>query len=487
MKKLFALLLALCLVIGLVACTKPADNNPTGPSTNNNTNENNNNNNADVPAKPEDSPYYGKTLQIYGMGTDESYTNYESFGKGSYLWMMKAAMVEWATLNGVTLEFKGKYSSAGVLGDINSGGDPDIVFETNHFPDVANVGVADAFTDAEYNKLAEICGKEYLELMNYKTKAYGFVFPWSGTMMLYYNKSQFEKYEVKTPKEYFLEGTWNWENFMKAAEAMTMDLNADGEKDLYGVNKNAWTRLVQSMKTDPATGKLVSTIDEPYIKDYFQMKYDAYTTKQIVSSNGDKIQSNVTYPMHVMQISDCEPYNFEHMFRTIPNGDLLEVVPVPEWVGENGEKLSTSRMTPSAGHIAKSCNEREAAVDLLAYVLKAGMKYISDFSLGAVKCDFAGITGACDLSKQWKEAFAQVCADRAEAIKEVEHYDADLVAKINEYLSTKGLYAFGSYTGVTELIKYEEITKMPPASAIAAIREKYQASLDKYNELYIQA
>ena len=46
-------------------------------------------------------------------------------------------------------------------------------------------------------------------------------------------------------------------------------------------------------------------------------------------------------------------------------------------------------------------------------------------------------------------------------------------------------YVGGTYTGITVLTSYKELTQMPPASSIPAIKEKYQSQLDKYNDLYI--
>jgi len=491
MKKLLALFLVLCTLVGLVACGKKDDSaaNNNNPTTGNNTSSNPTGTSEDphLTVTPETSPYKGKTLEIYGMGTEVSLTNYDSFGKGNYMWMEKAAMEEWAAINGVTIEWKGSYNQNAILASIQSGDHPDLIFHSNMYPAISNTGLTAEFTDEEYNKLAAICGKEYLDLMTYKTKSVGVVRPWTGTMMCYYNKTMFENYGVKTPKEYFMEGQWTWENFMKCAEEMTKDIDSDGKIDTYGVPADSMGNLINPWKQDE-TGKLVSVIDEPWLQDYFQLKYDMYTVKKVVMTPGkNQIQKNVTYPMTAMQISDCEPYNFEHMYQAIANGDELEVVPAPEWRGKNGETLGKSKLTQSVFHMASSCDEREAAVDMMAYLLKCGLKYVSDFSLGAVKCDYVGMQGKCELSKKWMEAFKTVCENRAADVKQIENYDEELVAKINEYLSDKGHYIFGTYTGIkTRLDQYSDITKLPPASSIPAIREKYQAALDTYNSTYIK-
>jgi len=489
MKKILALLLVLCTLVGLVACGKkePASTNSSTPTTGNSTSDpTGTTEDPNLTVTPETSPYNGKTLEIYGIGTAVSYTNYDSFGKGNYLWMEKAAIEEWAAINGVKIEWKGTYNQNGILASIQSGDHPDLIFQSNQFPAISNVGLTAELTDAEYEKLAAICGNVYLDMLKYKGKATGFVYPWTGTYMCYYNKTMFENYGVKTPKEYFMEGTWNWENFTKCAVEMTKDIDSDGDIDTYGVNNDSMYALVNTWKQDE-TGKLISTIDEPWIQDYIRLKYDMYAVKKIVQNPGaNQIQKNVTYPMCAMQISDCEPYNFEHMYQSIANGDELEVVPIPEWRGENGETLGMSRLTQSAVYMASSCDEREAAVDLLAYLLKCGLKYISDFSLGAVKCDYVGMQGKCDLSKKWMEAFKKVCEDRAAAVKEIENYDEELVAKINTYLVGEGLAVNYNVSKVAVLSGYAEIINLPPASSIPIIKQKYQAALDAYNDTYIK-
>ena len=151
MKKLLALVLVLCLVVGLVACTKPAEQNPTTPTT--------------TPTTGETS-FKGKTLQIWGNGTETSYTNFDSFGKGNYIWMMRAAIDEWAHINGVTIKYAGSYNQNAILSAMASGEKPDIIFQTENFPVVANYGIVSAWTDEEYKTLTEIAGNsKYMDML----------------------------------------------------------------------------------------------------------------------------------------------------------------------------------------------------------------------------------------------------------------------------------------------------------------------------------
>jgi len=487
MKKLLALLLVLCTLVGLVACGKkePASTNSSTPTTGNNTSSNPTGTSEDphLTVTPETSPYKGKKLQVYGMGTAVSYTNYDSFGKGNYLWMLKAAAEEWAAINGVTIEYKGSYSQNGILAAINSGEHPDLIWQSNHFPAMANAGLTAAFTEAEYAKLAEICDPGFLDLMNYKGESHGFIVPWVGNIMCYYNKTMFENFGVKTPKEYFMEGNWTWTTFTKCMEEMTKDLDSDGKTDIYGLPNDSGIGGFKMFYEDE-NGRLVSQIDSQRYYDYLEWKYNVDVVKKLVKIPGtNQIQKNVTYPMYAMQTSDCEPYNFEHLYQAIPNGDELEVVPMPRYDGKDPDGKTELQFTQSGYSMCAGCDEREATVDLLAYILKCGLKYMSDFSLGDYKCDYVGMQGKCDLSKTWMEAFKKVCEDRAVKLKEVENYDKDLIAKIYEEIGQYSWKMYKTYTGVN--VKFKEIGTLPPASAIPAMREKLQGQLDKYNELYI--
>ena len=441
------------------------------------------------PSKPTGNPAFsGKTLEIYGMGTNESYNHDDWDGIGNYLWMQRAAVVEWADLNNVNVKFMGSYSQTQIQAAMTSREKPDLLFHTNMFPGIANAGLPAAFTQAEYDKLAAICDNTWLDMMTYGTQKVGLVLPWTGTMMCYYNKTMFDEYEVKTPKEYFDEGQWTWENFEKCMIEMTKDKDSDGEIDTYGLPGDSWGNLVNPWAYNDK-GELISTIDEPWMRDFFQMKYDAFTVKEITVAHKNNIQKNVIYPMFAMQLSDCETYRFEHLYQTIANGNELEVVPVPEWVGENGQKLNNTKVTQACVSLAVSCDERELAVDCLSYLLKCGLKYISDTSFGAIPCEYDGIQGYCEYSNTWKELFTEACSDRRgdyEDLLERNPDAAEHIVNIHNYLSKRDKYIYGTYSGVTALTSYSEIAKMPPNSSIPAIREKYQAQLNTYNDIYIR-
>lgn len=480
MKRLFALLLAALMVLGMAACggkpnpTEPTDGrtDPTEPTGGTQTGV----------VIPSDT-FKGTTLEIWGFNK-ENYSDFETMGKGNYIWMMMAAMEEWAAIAGVTLDFRGSYDQGSILADINSGAKPDLIFQDNQFPNMVNLEMVAALSDEETKLLADACGDvRYLEMMTTKGAAYGFVYPWSGNVMLYYNKTMFERYDVKTPKEYYMEDNWNWTTLKKVMQEMTRDVNGDGQTDTYGLGVDSAGAIYPGMFTfDRQTGKLSSNIDKEISREWLEFVYEGVSIKGTIKRPGPhNIQKNIAYPMYAMQVSDCEPYNYEHLYQSIPNGDILEVVPVPLYDGE-AETQYNLLWTQSAASVCKATDNRDAAINLLCYIIQCGRKYLDEFSLGAVPYDLSGIQGTCEYSKTWKEHFAEICEQRAEDIKEWD-FDQVLVDKFYKTFEQADNWQTAvALTGVS--FNYKEVYTMPPASSIPAIKEKWQAQLDTYNSLY---
>lgn len=53
-------------------------------------------------------------------------------------------------------------------------------------------------------------------------------------LVIYYNKTLIENNGLKTPREYYEEGNWNWETFRELAINMTADTDGDAVVDQYG-------------------------------------------------------------------------------------------------------------------------------------------------------------------------------------------------------------------------------------------------------------
>ncbi|HEV2126163.1 MAG TPA: extracellular solute-binding protein, partial [Chloroflexota bacterium] len=64
-----------------------------------------------------------------------------------------------------------------------------------------------------------------LEFYQWQGKQYGLPY-YSGPGLLYFNKTLFDQYGVKTPDKYEREGKWTWETFLQVAKQLTRrDLN----------------------------------------------------------------------------------------------------------------------------------------------------------------------------------------------------------------------------------------------------------------------
>lgn len=74
-----------------------------------------------------------------------------------------------------------------------------------------------------------------LEGVRYKGRLYGLPDAWSP-VLLYYNKSLFDQYNREHPAAPLTcpHAEWTWDDFRRAAKALTADLDGDGRTDRYG-------------------------------------------------------------------------------------------------------------------------------------------------------------------------------------------------------------------------------------------------------------
>ncbi len=470
MKRLFALLLVVIMVLSLVACKKPVDDPEETTAGNNN----------NTTAGQVEKPFKGKTLQVWGFGLKDAYTDMSTFSN-NYLWMRKAAIDEWAALNEVTIEYFGGYNKDQLLAAQGGGAKPDLIATSNNFPTAANLGIFAQFTEEEYNKIAEVVDSRFLDMMDWRGGSWGVVMPWTGNEMVYYNKSMFERAGVKSPGDYFAEGNWTWTTFGKCIDATTKDTDNDGVYDIYGCNYNTWASQSPQPSVD-AEGKLtMDVVDQAYTYDWAAFGYEYSAVKKTMGPTGSMA---VMSGKHAMQISDAESYNWKHQYQTLANGDEIRVVPAPVYDGK--DELIRGHFTQSTISMLAGCDEREATVDLLCYILQAGMKYMSDLSDGLLETTHPGIIGATTVSKGWLEKFNADLAARDEALKDVDDYDKDFHAKVVNWFYQEDCVwsidmAFAGCGEVASSIKVSE----PPATAIEKLRSTWQGLIDTFNQTYI--
>ena len=254
----------------------------------------------------------GKKLQIYGY-SGSYYEDFDNMVESpTFIWMVRAAVAEWAYLNNVEVEFMGGYDQSVILGDIHSGGKPDLLLYCNKFPLPALTGITRAFTAEEYAELSKTCGSYYLDMLNYKGESYGVVAPWSGGQMVYYNKTAFEDAGIKSPGEYFMDDEWTWDAYEECITDITQDTNGDGTIDIYGSGSTMFMIPQPMYRRLNDDGTLTSLVrnSEAFLR-YLQIYYRACTETK---STGKYAAAYTTSsPRPAISIGDAEWYTFAHM------------------------------------------------------------------------------------------------------------------------------------------------------------------------------
>ncbi len=509
MKRLLAMLLALVMVFSLIACGKPADTDGTKPSQNAGNNEPKQttplredieNINPEILQKdpenvvPDSNDEYinpekfgGKELQIYGLSSIV-YDDVENMnGIGNFLWMMRAAADEWAELNNVTLSYEGDYNASTILGAINSGDRPDLLMLCTQNPNSSNMGITKAFSQEQYDQIAKICGKQYLDMMNYKGECHGFVYPWSGCTWFRYNETMFQNYGAKTPLEYYLEGNWTWETMEDCFEAVTKDIDGNGKidkSDTYGCGTLVYLSYPYYLSEDAETGKLTCTVEtNEQFRTYAEMVYRG--ARETLSTAGPSNLSCkiTTTPRPGTHLGDTEWYNFHSMYQVNDLGEVIRAIPVPVYSKEN--PVRWTQFTEHVMSMMATCDEEEATMALICYILKVGMRtWMSDYSCGLYKCTYEGLRGASEYSKAYLERFNEGLEERRAEFAEVPDWDQETFVKMVDEVLTAQAYVQKRYTGMT--FGYgDSISTMPPASSLPIIAAAKNSWISKYNSLYI--
>ncbi len=126
--------------------------------------------------------------------------------------------------------------------DFASGDAPDLIyaFEKN-WPKLANRGMIFSVDEMKdkgvvgFDHPYLVDGLDQVDyIYTYKGKSYSFAKNMAEADMIFVNEDLFKKYQVKSPSEYYKEGTWNWVNFEKCCVELTRDTNADDVTDVFG-------------------------------------------------------------------------------------------------------------------------------------------------------------------------------------------------------------------------------------------------------------
>lgn len=264
-KKVLALLLALSVVISLAGC---GGNNSDNSGSSKPTNSGSTQMDADEAAFFDDIPaeLIGTTVKF---ATWIDHTKTEA----------APVMADFTDLTGINVALdtisQGEYITK-LSARIAAGQSPDIVVENGDWPrtlacltplDECGVDVTDPFWDQQVVKYSTIGKKTYL--VNGKNSIWNM-----SSAVVYYNKTIFEDYSIKTPTEYIEEGNWTWETFKKAMKDVK-----SSDSELYGasIDANAFSRSYKGLwvKFDPDADTFSNVSSSSELLDVYKYMLEA--------------------------------------------------------------------------------------------------------------------------------------------------------------------------------------------------------------------
>jgi multiple sugar transport system substrate-binding protein len=110
----------------------------------------------------------------------------------------------------------------------------------------------------------------------------------ADSWVLYYNKDLFDKAKVKYP-----DGSWTWDDYVKASKAVTAGLRTAGSKAL-GDYEHTWQSTVQGFALAQTQGASLDSGDFSYLKPYYQRALDLQTSGAQVTL-GTATTNKLTY------------------------------------------------------------------------------------------------------------------------------------------------------------------------------------------------
>lgn len=246
-----------------------------------------------------------------------------------------------------------------------------------------------------------------------------------GPFAMGYNKTMFEKAGIPLPDK---DKPYTWDEFIKAAQQLTLDTNGDGKLDQWGTGLNVnWTlqSLVWSNGADwiDSTHKKV-TIDDPKFAEALQFFADMQNKYKVTPSISEAqtldtyqrwMQGQIGFfPVGPWDMSTYEKLPFEYDLIPYPAGSTGKTA---TWLGSLGIGVSSKTKYP------------EAAAALTMYLTgsEEGMKMLSDAKVQMPNLSDMAETWAADSSAKPanKEEFLQIVNDYGRPIPGILTYNAE--------------------------------------------------------------
>jgi hypothetical protein len=270
----------------------------------------------------------------------------------------------------------------------------------------------------------------------------------------------------------------------KCFEAVTKDFDGNGKidkQDTYGcstLNVLANPYYLQ----ESSNGKLTCTITtSAQFKTYAEMVYNGTTRTLSLAGPSNQRCTITTTPRPGTHLGDTEWYNFHSMYQENDIGDVIRAVPLPVYSKSN--PVRWTQFTEHTMSMMSTCDEQEATMALICYILKVGMRtWMSDYSVGLYDCAYEGMRGASSYSKAWLAKFNESLEERRWEFAEIPDWNQSLYAKmVNDVLSAPS-YLNKRYTGM--VFGFSNLTSSAPAYALPREEAAQNAWISKYNALY---
>ncbi len=465
MKKLLSLLLALTMLLSLVPLA--------------------------VASADEDKPYKGMTIKVW-----DGYKKYVINAEGTVTGPLDSSVViyaayeEWAKENECTVEIVGSGNINELQAAINAGDVPDLVNLHGASLSYITSGLVKAWDEETTEYFANKYGELYTDMLTVNGKCYGIVHPWTTYGILKYNRTLCDEYGIKTPAEYFKEGTWDFEAFRQFMKDCTMDVNGDGSLMTVGFGRPHMGGIVRPVVELNEEGRLVSLLNTDRNRAAVELMYNCYTVDKSLNdsnSNGLKLEGNL-YTMS--KAVNVEPWMPTSIYELNSDGYTIETVPYPVWkAGEEDEGYKVVR------HYLYyfMCNgadpaKEAAAIDLLDYVHEVVMANCDEIAGGVLGTEgFRTLKGEEGLSKQILDARnAALTESRENNADIIPEYDQEYVDMVVSYLSNDVKYILAeglnnNLSMVTEGSTYESLWLYPTATSLAEAVPVHEAYVEEYN------
>ena len=141
---------------------------------------------------------------------------------------------------------------------VMSGESPDIVASHSGFPALAvNDTIVPVNDMIDFSLQITKPLESAYQAVRYNNNHYMLPVLSINTSSVVYNKKIFEDNEMPTPRELYEQGKWDWNAFRESAIKLTLDEDADGNPERWGLGMVGW----QSSRLALTTGKNIVKID----------------------------------------------------------------------------------------------------------------------------------------------------------------------------------------------------------------------------------